>query len=207
MIAAGEFGHDRTLPADAAGGVETKRLVGRQLQPPQARGHLAGQRAAGRRHERARRLRAGGGVRQEAEAVHAAHRMAFHQHVAGGGDRAHQLVAALQTAGQHRVAAVDEALGQRLVKRIRQAVLDGAVRSCIAWNLEPVAAGGNVGPGADMGDALHQRIDVALGAIDAGDLVGDPGRRQHAALTSQVAEYLRSRRVWPSLRVLRKSGI
>ena len=40
--------------------------------------------------------------------------------------------------------------------------------------LDPIRAIGNVGPGADLGDAPDQSADVALGLVDAVDLARDP---------------------------------
>ena len=52
---------------------------------------------------------------------------------------------------------------------------------------------GDVGPGADIGDALHQLIDVALGAVDARNLLRHPIGRQHAGPGRQIAVDLREK--------------
>ena len=39
---------------------------------------------------------------------------------------------------------------------------------------EPVGAVGDEGPGADVGDAVGQRVDVAIGAVGEGHLLGEP---------------------------------
>ena len=88
-----------------------------------------------------------------------------------------QLGAVVEAARQRRGAAVDEALGQALVQRVRQPVLDGAgallpVRGIV----EPGRPVRDVGPGADMREPHQQRIDVALDLLEARDLVARPSR-------------------------------
>ena len=52
---------------------------------------------------------------------------------------------------------------------------------------QPVAAVRHIGPGADVGDALNQGLDVAVGALDADHLVGHPVGGQPAGGSHQVA--------------------
>ena len=73
-------------------------------------------------------------------------------------------------------AAIDKALGNTVVQRIGQAILDAAGAFLpIGGVLDPVTAMGDVGPGADMGDPHHQRINIAVEPIKLRHLVPDPG--------------------------------
>ena len=61
------------------------------------------------------------------------------------------------------------------VQRVGQAVLDGA-RALLPMLrvVEPVGPVGDESPGADVGDAVRERIDIAVGAIGECDLLGEP---------------------------------
>ena len=54
--------------------------------------------------------------------------------------------------------------------------------------VDPIIAGGDVGPDANAGQPLHQRVDVALGAVEGSDLAAEPIRRHKLAL-HQMGEY------------------
>ena len=45
---------------------------------------------------------------------------------------------------------------------------------------EPIRAVGGEGPGPDMGDAVRQRVDVAVGVVGLRDLAGEPVGRDRA---------------------------
>ncbi len=108
--------------------------------------------------------------------------MALDDDLAGPGDGADQRAAILEPARQHGMPAVDEALGQPVMQGIRQAILDRpAALLPMDRIVEPGGAMGDEGPGADMGDAADQRIDVALDAVEPGDLGRHPVGRQASA--------------------------
>ncbi len=93
-----------------------------------------------------------------------------------------------QTLHQGTGAPIDEALRQLLVECVRQAVLDGAGAGLpVGRVLQPIGAVGDEGPGADVGDAVGERVDVAIGAIGEGNLLGEPVLRHAALRTHQVA--------------------
>ena len=101
--------------------------------------------------------------------------MAFDRHLAVPVDGGPERLAVLHAADQKGRPAVDEALGQAFVQGVRQPVLDGAgAVAPMAGVVQPVVAEGDIGPGADVGDALHQGLDVAVGAVDASHMRGHP---------------------------------
>ena len=76
---------------------------------------------------------------------------------------------------QHAGAAVDEALGQPLVQRIGQLVLDRAGDALPMLRIgKPVRAVGDESPGPDMRDAVGEGVDVAVGAVGLGNLAREP---------------------------------
>src|SRR3546814_10446716 len=111
--------------------------------------HLAAQSAPRRRQQRAGVLAAGLFVGAELKAVEAAHELALDQHLAVLAHGADEGAFAAQAAHQDRCAAVDEALREALMQGIRQGVLDGPRPALpVGVVVQPVAAVGNVGPGA-----------------------------------------------------------
>src|SRR5439155_9269746 len=92
----------------------------------------------------------------------------------------------------HGMPAIDEALGQPVMQRIRQAILyRPAALLPVDGILEPERTVGDEGPGPDMGDASDQRVDVAFDAVQAGDLRRHPVGRQPAVdgeMTEDLAE-------------------
>ena len=114
-------------------------------------------------------------VGKEAEALQPADEMLLDVHGAVLGDLGVQLVLVLEAAHQRAGAPVDEALRQLLVQRVRQAVLDRARAGLPVLGVgEPVGAVGHERPGADVGDAVGERVDVAVGAVGEGHLLGEP---------------------------------
>ena len=89
-------------------------------------------------------------------------------------------------------AAIDKALGDTVVQRIGQAILDAAGAFLpIGSAVDPVAAMGHVGPGADMGDPHHQRVDIAVEPVELRHLAADPGARQPPFRPGELDEAMR----------------
>ena len=124
----------------------------------------------------------------EAEAVQLADEIAFDRHFAAAVHRRQQFTPILHPPDECGGTPVDEALRETLVQRVRELVLDASGPLLpVAGVVEPVSVMGDVGPGADVGDALYQRLDVAVGAVEAGDLAGDPVGGQASRIVGEVA--------------------
>ena len=176
--------HRRPAPADAPVRARRERVVGLLGKGADAVADVAAQRAVGDAAEARRRLPERGVLLVD-EALHPPRGQALHEHLAGRGHLDDQLVRAVTR--DHGRAAVHELLGQPLVQRVGQPVLDRARA------LLPVARVGqprrpvrDVGPGADVGDAREQRVGVALHAVEGGDLRRHPVLGQAAARPPQV---------------------
>src|SRR5215470_3736673 len=86
-----------------------------------------------------------------------------------------QLTVAGKLTDKERGAPIDKPLSDAIVQRIRQPILDPA--SAIlprAGILDPVTPMADVCPRSDVRDARHQRIDVAVNAIEVCHLAGNP---------------------------------
>ena len=89
---------------------------------------------------------------------------------------------------QHAGAAVDEALGQALVQRVGELVLDRARDALPVLGIgEPIRAVGREGPGADVGDAVRERVDVAVGVVGLVDLARRTSRS--GSLPSRIRKW------------------
>ena len=78
--------------------------------------------------------------------------------------------------------AVYEAFRQPLMQRIRQSVFDFARLFLPVCRIgQPARPVGHEGPGPDLGDAVRQRVDVAVGRIGAAHLLGHVGLVDMAA--------------------------
>ncbi len=115
--------------------------------------------------------------------------MAFDHHVAARRDFCIQDGVLPEPAHEHAGAPVDEALGQPLVQRVGQLVLHRLGFLAPDGRLgQPVGLVGDEGPGADMGDARRQRVDVAVGAVGLLDPLGDPVVGNHAAVAHEAED-------------------
>ena len=109
--------------------------------------------------------------------------------LAGLHDRRLELLFAAQAFDQDGGALVDEALGQPLMERVGETVLDPPCPFLPVQRLvEPVAAVGHIGPGADIRDPAGQCADIAGRPVDPRDLPFDPGRRNPPLAPGQVHE-------------------
>ena len=178
------------VPQDPVLRRQREGLVLRRLQRRETARHLLPQRAAGGAQHEALFLRLGRRrVGLELEALHAADRMTFHQHLALARHRREQLLLpVVQAADQMRGAAVDEAGDQAFMQRVGDIVLRLARFRLVGCGIrQPVDAGRDVGPDADIREPRHQRIQVALDVVEAGDGARDPFIRQ-AAFLRQMTE-------------------
>ena len=157
-------------------------LVGEQAQRRREGGDAGGAQRAGL-------VCVGGGVEPEAEALEPADELVVHPDLAVFGHCGHQALPLLQPPHQDRGAAVDETLGQLHVQRIRQPVFyrTGLVAPMVRV-VDPRPALGDVGPCADICQPLRQRVDVAVGSIDAGDLPREPVGRDAAPALQEAEE-------------------
>ena len=116
-----------------------------------------------------------GCVGDEFQAAHLADEMSLDRDFALCRDDRRQIVRTLQMLHQKSGAAVHEALGNPIMECIGQFILD-ADRSLLPMNrvVQPTLAMGDIGPGADMGNALYQRIDLAVEPVECADLFANP---------------------------------
>ena len=124
----------------------------------------------------------------------------FDEHVAGRRDLGFQHRVLFQPAHEHAGPPVDEPAGQPLMQRIGQTILYRA-RALLPMRgiAKPVGPVGGEGPGADVGDAVGERVDVAVGAVGIGDLAGEPVVGDDAVAGEEAEERRRpARRGWPA---------
>ena len=93
-----------------------------------------------------------------------------------------------QAAHQHAGAAVDKTLSEPFMQGIRETILDAAGPQLPIEGVGKPVAVGDESPGADMGDAGRQGVDVALGAVAIGELAGEPVVGDAAVAAGQKAE-------------------
>ena len=163
------------LPDDLAFARQRESGVGRSRQPVRARRKLVHQHL-GRGVARGLAVHARRGqVRREGEAFELADKVLFDDDAAILFDFGEQAFLVAHALHQHARALVDEALRKLLVQRVRKLVLDLARLGLpVIGVLEPFAAVRDEGPGADMGDAVRERVDIAVGAVGLLDLGGEP---------------------------------
>ena len=116
--------------------------------------------------------------------------------IGGDGDRQRVGAARADVADEDRGAAVDEALGQPFVERVadrRAFDLAGALGP-FGGLLQPVGAVRDIGPAANAGEAVGERLDVAAHIVEPGDFGGEPFVRDVAAfadVAEQAADHAR----------------
>ena len=151
------------------------------------------QRVMARLAQGLRRLRACRLVLDEAETLEPPHMLILDAHFAAFAHPGHEALLLFQPAHQNAGAPVNESLRQRAVQRIRQAVFYIAgLAAPMIFVIHPALALGNICPGADEGEAAREDIDIALGAVDAPHLAGEPVIG-HPALLLQEGEDARQK--------------
>ena len=152
----------RSVPSEASTNCSLRRL----RQPGGARVDLAGERPARRGLQRLGFRAAGRRIGGKREAVETADHVALDHHFAGLSDFSFQCRVLAQPPHQHAGAAIDEALGEALMQRIRELVLDAARDGLPMLRIgEPVRPVGHERPGPHMRDPVRERIDVAVGSV------------------------------------------
>ena len=115
------------------------------------------------------RLALGPGGRRlggELEAREPPDRVTLDNDIAGFCDFSFEHRVLAQPPHQYAGAAVDKPLGQTLVQRVGQFVLDAARDALPVLGIgEPVRTVCRKGPGPDVGDPVRERIDIAVGAV------------------------------------------
>ena len=125
-------------------------------------------------------------VRGEVEAGQSSDEMAFHMDLAVLADLGEEAVLVAHTLHQSARAAIDEALRQALMQRVRKAVFDFAgLILPMALIGKPVRTIGDECPGPDMGNAIGDRVDVPVGSIRQRDLLGEPVFGNEAGIAHQ----------------------
>ena len=141
--------------------------------------------------ERLRRIWRGAGVLLEAEAFQASGEFAFDRHFALVVHFGHESLLLLQPAKEDARPPVDKSLRQCRMQGIRQAVFYSArFLAPMGFVFDPVFPLGDVGPGADIGEAARQRVDVAVGLVDPLDRGGKPVTGDAAATKAATDEEL-----------------
>ena len=207
-VAARQQASDRAAaPADAQLRVEHQLAVGRAGERLQARRQVLAQRTQ-RRTQHGLLIRLSlGRVRNEAEALDASEMLALDRDLARFGDRRRHFTLIAQSSYKQRRPSIDKPLRQTLVQHVGKLVLDRARALLpVRGALDPVGPVRNVGPGPDMGDACHQRVDVAVVAFEPLHVALDPVFGQALAALVRCWKSWPSSAVCSSVIVLRKSG-
>ena len=146
-------------------------------------------------HARCRR------IRREGKAFELADIMLLDDDAAVLLDLGEQAVLVAHALHEHAGALIHKTLRELLVQRVGELVLDLAGLGLpVIGVLEPFAPVRNEGPGADMGDAVRERVDVALGAVGLLDLGGEPILGDHSLVAHDelVERAPPARRGWPA---------
>ena len=125
------------------------------------------------------------------EAGEPADQMALDRHRPVAVDAAQDRARALTQAAQKRARApVDKALHQGLVQRVGEPVLEAPRPALPCLRIgEPVRAIGDIGEGPHPGEAGRQRVDVAVGPVEARELALHPVFRHPPVALGEVLEH------------------
>ena len=117
--------------------------------------------------------------------------MALHRHRPVAVDAAENRACALVQAAQKRARApIDKALHQGLVQRVGEPVfkIPRPALPCLRIG-EPVRAIGDIGQGPHPGEPRRQRVDIAVGPIEARELSLHPVFRHPPVALGQMLEH------------------
>ena len=189
-----EPGHGGAVPDDARLAVDREGGIGRGGEGLRAAEDLPRHRLRPGGLEPLH-VRAGGRRRDEPEAVEPADELTLDEHAAVVFDCGHQVFLLAQPPHQHAGSAIDKTLCEAFMQGVRQPVLDLAGAALPVERVaEPVRAVGDERPGADVGDALGQRVDVAFGAVAIGKLPVEPVLGDAPAFAADKTEDARHQR-------------
>ena len=169
---------------------QRERFVRRLEQALRAPFELVAQPALGGREQQALVGEPRRRIDPEVEAGQMPDRFGADADLAVGGNRHRQRVrpARADVAHQHCGAAVDEALGQAVVECVRQARFDLARALGPFGRLgQPVRAVRDIGPAANAGETVGQRLDIAAHIVEPGNLGREPFVG-HVAALADIAE-------------------
>ena len=171
-------------------GASANALVGLARQRAEPPGDLGGDDPLDRAAQGAILKRRRAALRLEMEAGEAADQMALDRHRAVGIDAAKDRARAIAQAAQQRARApVDETLHQRLVQRVGEPVLEASRPALPCLRIgEPVGAIGDIGERAHAREPRRQRVDVAVGAVEARELALHPVFGQAPVALRQMLE-------------------
>ena len=175
IVARGNPADFLTLPDDLALARQRESRIGGRRKPVGARRQLVDQHLR-RRIPRGLAMHARrGGIRREGKAFELADIMLLDDDAAVLLDLGEQAVLVAHALHEHAGALIHKTLRELLVQRVGEPVLDLAGLGLpVIGVLEPFAPVRDKGPGADMGDAVRQRVDVALGVVRLLDLAREP---------------------------------
>ena len=163
----------RADPAQDAIGAERDVAIGRGRETIGARLELGGKRLLRGSPDRLAVLAGSALVGGEAEALQLADMVAFDHHRAGWAYFGFKHRIFPEAPHKDGSPAVYEAFRQPLMQRIRQSVFDFARLFLPVCRIgKPSRPVRHESPGADLRDALRQRVDVALGGVGAAHLLG-----------------------------------
>ena len=166
---------DLALPAQSAIGGKGEVLVCGTRKPVGALGELTRQGLLGSRTQGLDVRAIGRGVRCKAEALQLSDMLSFDKHVPCRCNFRFKHRVLSQPSHQYARPPVDEALGEPVVQCVGQTVFYAARHALPMGGIrKPVTTVGDEGPGADMCNAVRQRIDVAVDPVGEGDLAGKP---------------------------------
>ena len=175
LLAGGELGHRRAGPPDRAVMREHEGRIGGRGESFGPRLDLARERLLGGAPQGLGLVPLGAGIGNEQESVKVADMLTLDGDVTVGGDLGFEHRVLSQAPHQDAGAPVDEAAREAFVQGVGQSVL---YPTCLALPMfrvaQPVGSVGDEGPGASLGDPTGQRVDVAVGPIDHGHLLGEP---------------------------------
>jgi hypothetical protein len=177
-----------TAPAQHSAGVDGENLIRIRREAPDAGGNFLPKHAAcgGNQHPR---LGTVNRIGQETQSVQSADIGPLDKDLSHVRNRGQQFGFGCKLADQQSRSPIDETLRDAVVQCIRESILDTAGALLPRGRvIDPVTAMGDVGPGTNVRDARHQRVDVAVDAIEICHLSRDPTRWKSLLEASQMTK-------------------
>ena len=175
LVAGRQLGDRVAGPADDPVVAQHEGGVGGRREPLGAGLDLAAQRLFGRAAQGLGLMSFRTGVRNELEAMQVADMLALDGNVPAGGDLSFQHRILSQAPHQDAGAPIDETAREAFVQGVGQPVLYPTRLALPMHRIdEPIRPVRHEGPGPPLRDALGERVDVAVGAVDHRDVLGEP---------------------------------